>query len=83
MIETAEHYVRHEGIHRKAAEELSALLPEAESEAARTLREQLLGFVGEERAGSQGRTAVGVERSARINHRQVQSASPEREATTD
>ena len=27
VIETTEHYVRHQGIHRKAAEELAALLP--------------------------------------------------------
>ncbi len=45
VIETTEHYVRHQGIHRKAAEELAALLPKPRSEAARSLRKRLLEFV--------------------------------------
>lgn len=45
VIETTEHYVRHQGTHRMAAEELAALLPKPSSEAARRLRKQLLEFV--------------------------------------
>lgn len=48
VLGTAEHYVRHEGIHRKAAEELAALLPQTESQPAGTLREKLLEFIREE-----------------------------------
>jgi hypothetical protein len=48
VIETTEHYVRHRGIHRKAADELAVLLPKPKSEAARTLRQQLLTFVQEQ-----------------------------------
>lgn len=48
IMETTEHYVRHQGIHRKAAEELAVLLPKPRSEPARSLREQLLEFVLEE-----------------------------------
>jgi hypothetical protein len=48
VMETTEHYVRHEGIHRKAAEELAALLPKPRSEPAHSLRERLLEFVQEE-----------------------------------
>ena len=48
VIETTEHYVRHQGIHRKAADELAALLPKPISEAACSLRQELLAFVQEE-----------------------------------
>lgn len=48
VMETTEHYVRHQGIHRRAAEELAVLLPKPRSEPARSLREQLLEFVQEE-----------------------------------
>lgn len=48
VIEATEHYVRHEGIHRQAAEELAAALPEPSSEPARKLREQLLEFIHKE-----------------------------------
>jgi len=48
VIETTEHYVRHQGIHRKAADELAALLPKPISEAACSLRRELLAFVQEE-----------------------------------
>ena len=48
VIGTTEHYVRHQGIHRNATDELSALLPKPRSEAASTLRKQLLAFVQEE-----------------------------------
>lgn len=45
VIGTAEHYVRHEGLHRKAAEELAALLPKPVIPAAQRLRKELLEFV--------------------------------------
>ena len=48
VIETAEHYVRHQGIHRKAGDELAVLLPKPRSEAARSLRQKLLAFIQEE-----------------------------------
>ena len=48
VIEATEHYVRHQGVHRKAADELAVLLPKPKSEAARGLRQQLLTFVREE-----------------------------------
>lgn len=43
-----EHYVRHEGIHSRASEELAALLPTPTGRAARQLRKRLLDFVREE-----------------------------------
>jgi hypothetical protein len=45
VMDTTEHYVRHQGIHRKATDELAVLLPKPRSEAARSLRKQLLEFV--------------------------------------
>jgi hypothetical protein len=45
MVGTAEHYVRHEGIHARAAEELAGLLPKPATPAAQRLRKQLLEFV--------------------------------------
>ena len=48
VIETTEHYVRHEGIHPAAAEELSAALPQPTSEPARSFRETLLEFIQNE-----------------------------------
>ena len=60
VIETTEHYVRHQGIHRKAADELADLLPKPKSEAARTLRQQLLAFVQKEaRQTRQGERILG------------------------
>ena len=53
VIGVAEHYVRHEGIHPKAAEELAALLPKPATPAAQRLRKQLLEFVATE--GQQAR----------------------------
>jgi hypothetical protein len=41
----AEHYVRHEGIHAQAGEELAAVLPKSTSPAVSRLRKQLLEFV--------------------------------------
>ena len=48
VIETTERYVRHEGVHRRAAEELSAALPQPTSEPARSFREALLEFIQKE-----------------------------------
>jgi hypothetical protein len=45
VIGAAEHYVRHEGLHLKAAEELAALLPKPATPAAQRLRKELLEFV--------------------------------------
>lgn len=45
MIGTTEHYVRHEGLHAKAAEELAAVLPKSAIPAVGRLRKQLLEFV--------------------------------------
>jgi hypothetical protein len=45
VVGTAEHYVRHEGVHAKAAEELAAALPKPTTPAAKRLRKQLLEFV--------------------------------------
>jgi hypothetical protein len=45
VIGTAEHYVRHEGIHPQAAEELAAVLPKPATPSACRLRKQLLEFV--------------------------------------
>ena len=45
VIECTERYVRHRGIHRKAGEELAALLPNPTCELACTLRTRLLEFV--------------------------------------
>jgi len=53
VIGTAEHYVRHQGIHRQAAEELALLLPIPTIPAAKRLRKQLLEFVAAE--GQQAR----------------------------
>ena len=73
VIGTAEHYVRHEGIHAKAAEELAAVLPKPAIPAVQRLRKQLLEFVADARAAGAGRrTAVGIERSLGVDHRQVQ-----------
>jgi len=45
LVGAAEHYVRHEGIHRAAAEELAAQLPKSTIPAVRRLRKQLLEFI--------------------------------------
>lgn len=45
VIGAAEHYVRQEGIHAKAAEELAAVLPKSPIPAVGRLRKQLLEFV--------------------------------------
>lgn len=45
VIGTAEHYVRHEGIHAEAAGELALLLPKSAIPAVQRLRKQVLEFV--------------------------------------
>jgi hypothetical protein len=45
VIGATEHYIRREGVHRKAAEELLPLLPKPATPAACRLRKQLLEFV--------------------------------------
>jgi hypothetical protein len=45
VVGTVEHYVRHEGIHPQAADELAAALPTPTTPAACQLRKQLLAFV--------------------------------------
>lgn len=45
VIETTEHYVRHQGIHRQTAGEMAATLPTPSSSRARRLRQRLLDFV--------------------------------------
>lgn len=57
VVGATEHYVRHEGVHAKAPEELAAVLPKPTTPAAKRLRKQLLECVGE-----QSRQARGDER---------------------
>jgi hypothetical protein len=57
LIGMVEHYVRHEGIHAKAAEELAAKLPRSATPAVQRLRKQLLEFIA-----VQGQQASGDER---------------------
>jgi hypothetical protein len=45
VVEAAEHYVRHEGLHQKAATELDACMPKRATRATQQLRRQLLEFV--------------------------------------
>lgn len=45
VVGTVEHYVRHEGIHPQAADELAAALPTPTTPAACQLRKQLLAFI--------------------------------------
>jgi hypothetical protein len=53
VIGAAEHYVRHEGIHAQAVEELAAVLPKSTVPAVQRLRKQLLEFIAAQ--GSQAR----------------------------
>jgi hypothetical protein len=53
VIGAAEHYVRHEGIHAKAAEEMAAALPKSAIPAVKRIRKQLLEFIAVE--GQQAR----------------------------
>jgi len=48
VIGAVEHYVRHEGIHAQAADELAATLPKSTIPAVQRLRKQLLEFVAAE-----------------------------------
>lgn len=45
LIGTVEHYVRHEGVHAKAEEELAAKLPRSTTPVVQRLRKQLLEFI--------------------------------------
>ena len=54
VVGAAEHYVRHEGIHAKAAEELAAALPKPATPAAKRLVKDLLAFVREQAAQTRG-----------------------------
>jgi len=60
VIGTTEHYVRHEGIHSQAAEELAAVLPKPTTRAAWRLRKQLLEFLAVEgRQAREGERLLG------------------------
>ena len=60
VIGAVEHYVRHEGIHTQAAEELATVLPKPATPAAQRLRKQLLEFVeGEGRQAREGERLLG------------------------
>jgi hypothetical protein len=60
VIGGAENYVRHEGIHAQAAEELAALLPKPATPAACRLRKELLEFVAAEgRQAREGERLLG------------------------
>ena len=48
MIGMTENYVRHQGIHAKAAEELAAMLPKPTIPAVQRLRKQLMEFIAVE-----------------------------------
>jgi hypothetical protein len=50
VIETTEHYVRHQGIHRQAGAELAAALPAPGTPAACRFRQVLLEFIQQEAA---------------------------------
>jgi len=51
---TAEHYVRHEGIHTAASRELDARLPKPATPAAKRFRKDLLAFVAEQEQQAEG-----------------------------
>jgi len=60
VIECAEHYVRHRGIHRKAGEEMAALLPNPTCEMASQLRRRLLEFIeAEDQQAGDGECLLG------------------------
>jgi len=60
VIGTTEHYVRHEGIHAQAAEELAAALPKPATPTACRLRKELLEFVAAEgRQAREGERLLG------------------------
>ena len=82
VIGEAEHYVRHEGMHAAAAQELAALLPKSAIPAVQRLRKQLLEFV--ERKGNRHGKANGCWVLAKSWSRSSASSSmwPERAAAT-
>jgi hypothetical protein len=53
VVEAAEHYVRHQGIHRQASAELAATLPPTTTPAAHRFRQVLLEFIQEEAVQTQ------------------------------
>jgi hypothetical protein len=60
VIGAAEHYVRHEGLHARAGEELAALLPKSTIPAVGRLRKQLLEFIAAEgRQAREGERLLG------------------------
>jgi hypothetical protein len=60
VIGAAEHYVRHEGLHAQAAEELAAVLPKSAIPAVQRLRKQLLEFIAiEGRQAREGERLLG------------------------
>jgi hypothetical protein len=60
VVGGAEHYVRHEGIHARAGEDLAALLPKSTIPAVRRLRKQVLEFVQEQgQQASEGERLLG------------------------
>lgn len=60
VVGAAEQHVRHEGIHRRAAEELAARLPKPATPAACRLRKQLLEFIeAESQQAQEGETLLG------------------------
>lgn len=54
VVGAAEHYIRHQGIHATAAEELTAALPKPTTPAAKRLRKDLLTFVHEQATQARG-----------------------------
>jgi hypothetical protein len=54
VVGAAEHYVRHQGIHAQAAEELAAALPTPATPAAKRLGRDLLAFVHQQAAQARG-----------------------------
>lgn len=54
LVGVTEHYVRHEGIHAAASEDLDRQLPKPTTPAAKRLRKELLTFVREEEQQAKG-----------------------------
>ena len=73
VVETAEHYVRHEGLHQEAVTELDACMPKPATRAAAANAPTTAGVRSGTRAASLGGgTAVGLQRGARVGDWQVQ-----------
>jgi hypothetical protein len=54
VVGATEHYIRHQGIHRQAADELAAAMPQPTTPAAKRLRQQLLEFIRAEAQQARG-----------------------------